>query len=147
MQYFLIFLAFLCGAVFPLQAGLNTQMTKYVEHPILTAFLSFFTGLIGIVVYAVITRIPLQTLTNCRNAPWYIWFAGILGAFYISTVIVLIPRLGFALTFGLIVAGQMTISLLFDHYGILHTPIREISMGRIIGALFLVVGVILIRKF
>lgn len=147
MQYFLIFLAFLCGAVFPLQAGLNTQMTKYVEHPILTAFLSFLTGLIGIILYAIITRIPLQALANCRNAPWYVWFAGILGAFYISTVIVLIPRLGFALTFGLIVAGQMAVSLLFDHYGILDTPIREISIGRIIGALFLVAGVILIRKF
>lgn len=147
MQYFLIFLAFLCGAVFPLQAGLNTQMTKYVEHPILTAFLSFLTGLIGIILYAVITRIPLQALANCRNAPWYVWFAGLLGAFYISTVIVLIPRLGFALTFGLIVTGQMAVSILFDHYGILDTSIREISFGRIIGALFLVAGVILIRKF
>jgi transporter family-2 protein len=147
MQYFLIFLAFLCGAVFPLQAGLNTQMTKYVEYPILTAFLSFLTGLIGIILYAVITRIPLQALANCRNAPWYVWFAGLLGAFYISTVIVLIPRLGFALTFGLIVTGQMAVSILFDHYGILDTSIREISFGRIIGALFLVAGVILIRKF
>jgi transporter family-2 protein len=84
---------------------------------------------------------------QAKNAPWYVWFAGLLGAFYISTVIVLIPRLGFALTFGLIVAGQMAISLLFDHYGILHTPIREISLGRIIGALLLIAGVLLIRRF
>ncbi|MEA5459664.1 DMT family transporter [Arcicella sp. LKC2W] len=147
MQYFLIFLAFLCGAVFPTQAALNTQMTKNVGHPVLAAFLSFFTGLIALFLYILIARIPLQSLSSARNVPWYVWFAGLLGAFYISTVIVLIPRLGFALTFGLIVAGQMAISLLFDHYGILHTPIREISIGRIIGALFLVAGVILIRKF
>ncbi len=147
MQYFLIFLAFLCGAVFPTQAALNSQMTKFVGHPVLAALLSFLTGLIGLFLYAVIAKLPLSSLAQAKNAPWYIWLAGLLGAFYISTVIVLIPRLGFALTFGLIVAGQMAISLLFDHYGILHTPIREISIGRIIGALLLVAGVILIRKF
>ena len=147
MQYFLIFLAFLCGAVFPTQAALNSQMTKFVGHPVLAALLSFLSGLIGLFLYALIARLPLSSLLQAKNAPWYVWFAGLLGAFYISTVIVLIPRLGFALTFGLIVAGQMAVSLLFDHYGILHTPIREISVGRIIGALLLIAGVILIRKF
>ncbi|MCU0470339.1 MAG: DMT family transporter [Arcicella sp.] len=147
MQYFLILLAFLCGAVFPTQAGLNAKMTKLVGHPVLAAFFSFLTGLIGLMVYALVARIPLNTLAECKNAPWYVWLAGLLGAFYVSTVIVLMPRLGFALTFGLIVAGQMCISILFDHYGILDTPVREISFGRIIGAVCLVVGVVLIRKF
>ncbi|MES2518791.1 MAG: DMT family transporter [Bacteroidota bacterium] len=147
MQYFLIFLAFLCGAVFPTQAGLNAQMSKSVGHPVLAAFLSFLTGLIGLFVYALIARIPLNLISECKNVPWYVWFAGLLGAFYVSTVIVLMPRLGFALTFGLIVAGQMTISILFDHYGILDTPVREMSLGRLIGALCLVIGVVLIRKF
>ena len=102
MQYFLIFLAFLCGAVFPTQAGLNTKMAKFVGHPVLSAFFSFLTGLIGLMIYAVIARIPLNLMSQCRNAPWYVWFAGLLGAFYVSMVIVLMPRLGIALTFGLI---------------------------------------------
>ena len=147
MQYFLIFLAFLCGAVFPTQAGLNTKMAKFVGHPVLAAFFSFLTGLIGLIIYAAIARIPLNLISQCRNAPWYVWFAGLLGAFYVSMVIVLMPRLGVALTFGLIVAGQMAISIMFDHYGILDAPIREISLGRLIGALFLVIGVVLIQKF
>jgi len=147
MQYFLIFLAFLCGAVFPTQAGLNAKMARLVGNPVLAALLSFATGLIALTVYAIVTRIPLSQFSQFKNAPWYVWLAGILGAFYISTVIVLMPRLGVALTFGLIVAGQMTVSLLLDHFGWLDAPVREISLGRIIGAFFLIIGVILIRKF
>jgi bacterial/archaeal transporter family-2 protein len=79
MQYFLIFLAFLCGAVFPTQAGLNTKMAKFVGHPVLAAFFSFLTGLIGLMIYAAIARIPLNLMSQCRNAPWYVWFAGLLG--------------------------------------------------------------------
>jgi len=147
MQYFLIFLAFLCGAVFPTQAGLNAKMARLVGNPVLAALLSFATGLIALTVYAIVTRIPLSQFSQFKNAPWYVWLAGILGAFYISTVIVLMPRLGVALTFGLIVAGQMTVSLLLDHFGWLDAPVREISLGRVIGAFFLIIGVILIRKF
>ncbi|MEA5140158.1 DMT family transporter [Arcicella rigui] len=147
MQYFFIFLAFLCGVVFPTQAGLNGKMTKLVESPILAAFLSFLTGLITLGIYAVVARIPLKQLTYAQNAPWYVWLAGVLGAFYVSTVVMLIPRLGVAFTFGLIVAGQMAISMVLDHFGLFDLPVKPISLGKIIGAILLIVAVILIRKF
>ena len=147
MQYFFIFLAFLCGVVFPTQAGLNGKMTKLVESPILAAFLSFLTGLITLGIYAVVVRIPLKQLTYAQNAPWYVWLAGVLGAFYVSTVVMLIPRLGVAFTFGLIVAGQMAISMVLDHFGLFDLPVKPISLGKIIGAILLIVAVILIRKF
>ncbi|WP_026997912.1 DMT family transporter [Flectobacillus major] len=147
MQYIFIFLAFLCGAVFPTQAAFNGKMSTIVGHPILAAILSFFTGFIALVIYAIIAQIPMNQFTAFRTAPWYVWLAGILGAFYVSTIIVLMPRLGVALTFGLVIAGQMTVSMLMDHFGLFNLPIREISAGRLIGAFFLLLGVILIRKF
>ena len=147
MQYFFIFLAFLCGVVFPIQAGLNGKMTKMVESPILAAFLSFLTGLITLGIYAIMARIPFKQLTYAQNAPWYVWLAGVLGAFYVSTVVILIPRLGVAFTFGLIVAGQMAISMILDHFGLFDLPVKPISIGKIIGAILLIIAVVLIRKF
>jgi transporter family-2 protein len=41
----------------------------------------------------------------------------------------------------------MAIAILFDHYGWIGTTIREISLGKIAGAVLLIVGVFLIRKF
>ncbi|MDI9868322.1 DMT family transporter [Flectobacillus roseus] len=146
-QFIFIFLAFLCGAVFPTQAAFNGKMAAIVGHPILAAILSFITGLIALIVYAIVAQIPMQQFTAFRTAPWYVWLAGILGAFYVSTIVVLMPRLGVALTFGLVIAGQMTISILMDHFGLFNLPVREISAGRLLGALLLLAGVVLIRKF
>jgi len=70
-----------------------------------------------------------------------------LGAVYVSSVVVLVPKLGVALAFSLIIAGQMIMAIIFDHFGWLGLAIKEISPGKIIGVLLLVAGVVLIRKF
>ena len=59
----------------------------------------------------------------------------------------LLPRLGVVLSFSLVLAGQMFAAILFDQYGFLGLAVREISPGKIIGAVLLIAGVILIRKY
>jgi transporter family-2 protein len=57
----------------------------------------------------------------------------------------LIPRLGAAIVIGLIVAGQMIGSLVFDHFGLLGVPVHSMSVSRLLGAMLLILGVVLIR--
>jgi bacterial/archaeal transporter family-2 protein len=45
----------------------------------------------------------------------------------------------------LLVAGQMLASLAFDHYGMLGLAQRPADVTRIIGAVLLVAGVVMIR--
>jgi transporter family-2 protein len=85
-------------------------------------------------------------LTVREVSPW-VWTAGLLGAFYVAVVIILAPKLGTALTFSLIVAGQMIISLIFDHYGLLGLSIKQINWQRFLGVVCLILGVLLIRKY
>jgi bacterial/archaeal transporter family-2 protein len=59
----------------------------------------------------------------------------------------LVPRLGVALMFSLIIAGQMLITLSFDHYGILGVPVKAINLPRLMGVLLIIAGVILIRRY
>jgi transporter family-2 protein len=47
----------------------------------------------------------------------------------------------------LLIAGQMAVSLVMDHYGLLGVAPQPISLWRILGAVLLFVGVVLIRKF
>jgi bacterial/archaeal transporter family-2 protein len=140
-----VLLALLCGAVFPVQAGLNGKMTQLVGNPILTSLLSVFVGFVSILVYVISTRIPLHSVSAATAAPWYYWLAGMLGAFYVSSVIVIVPRLGFTLTFGLIITGQILVSLLFDYFGILDVPVKEISIRKIAGVALLILALVLIR--
>ncbi|TDU34329.1 transporter family-2 protein [Gelidibacter sediminis] len=146
-QLLYIILAVLAGSVLPLQAGLNVQLGKSVHQPIFAAFASFLIGTIGLLIYLFILKFDFSTIVQTKTVSPVVWIAGLLGAFYVAAVIILAPKLGTALTFVLVVAGQMTVSLVLDHYGLLGLPVKQINWQRLLGVAFLVVGVLLIRKF
>ena len=51
-----------------------------------------------------------------------------------------------ALTFTLAVSGQIFASLVIDHYGLLGSATRTITLEKIAGAILIVTGLILIKK-
>lgn len=146
-QIIMLLTALIAGAVLPLQAGLNVQLGKAVHQPIFAAFASFLIGTIALFLYLLILKFDFSTMSEAKTVSPVVWLAGILGAFYVAVVILLAPKLGVALTFVLIVAGQMAVSLILDHYGLLGMPIKKINFPRIIGLVCLIIGVLLIRKF
>ena len=145
--YFYLLLALVAGAMMPTQAAINNKMSTVVGSPILAAFISFLVGTIGLLVYALATGAPLGDIASAKEAPPTAWLGGIIGAFFVASSIVLVPRLGVALTFSLIVAGQMLITLALDHFGYLGLEQRPVSIPRLLGILLITGGVILIRKF
>ena len=146
-QLFFILLAIIAGAVLPLQAGLNVQLGKSVHQPIFAAFASFLIGTVGLLIYLFILKFDFSSIAQTKTVSPVVWIAGILGAFYVAAVIILAPKLGTALTFVLVVAGQMIVSLVLDHYGLLGLPVKQINWQRLLGVAFLVAGVLLIRRF
>ncbi len=118
---------------------------RVLKSTVSASIVSFVVGLIALIVYAFITRMPFGNLREGLTLPWYYWMGGILGAVYVYGLIVLTPRLGVALTFGLTVAAQMTFSLVMDHYGWLDVPVSPISWYRVLGVLMIITGVVLIR--
>jgi len=146
-QLIYILFAILAGAVLPLQAGLNVQLGKSVQQPIFAAFASFLIGTIGLFIYLLIIKFDFTSIPQTKNASFWVWTAGILGAFYVAAVIVLAPKLGTALTFSLVVAGQMIISIIFDNYGFFGLPVKQINWQRLLGVAFLITGVLLIRRY
>ncbi|HMU33800.1 MAG: DMT family transporter [Acidobacteria bacterium] len=145
--YFLIVLALLAGAVLPTQTALNNKLAVTVDNPILAALLSFIVGTITIAIYSVATGVPLGNIAAAKNAPPTAWLGGVLGAFFVASTVILLPRLGVAMTFGLVVAGQMLITLFYDHFGLLGLDVKPMNFGRVIGVLLVIGGVILIRRF
>jgi transporter family-2 protein len=143
----LITVVMLAGAVLPIQAGFNIQIGKAVQQPIFAAFASFLIGTVALLIYLLLLKFNFSTISATKSVSPIAWTAGILGAFYVASIIIIAPKLGPALTFSLVVAGQMVISLILDHYGLLGFPIKTINWQRVLGVVFLVAGVLLIRKF
>ena len=132
----------------PTQAATNNKMAVFLnDSPILAAFISFFVGTVALFIYAIASGASLGDLALAKNATPIAWIGGLLGAFFVTATVTLVPRLGVAMTFSLIIAGQMIVTLVIDHFGLLGVPTKEISLARIGGILLITAGVVLIRKF
>jgi len=146
-NYFFIILAVLAGMMMPTQAAVNNKLAGAVGSPVLAAFISFLVGTIALFLYITASGIPLGNLFSAKDASIVAWTGGLLGAFFVAATVTLVPRLGVALTFSLLIAGQMLVTLVIDHFGLLGVPVKEANLPRLLGVTFITIGVILIRKF
>jgi transporter family-2 protein len=130
----------------PFQGTINGRLGKSIESPAYASFISFVIGTVALLIFSVVTQ-PSLKWNSLRTAHPFEWAGGLLGAFYVLVVVLMLPRLGAALTFSLIVAGQIVISVWLDHIGFLGAVPHSINLPRILGVLLIIGGVILVRKF
>ncbi|SER04107.1 transporter family-2 protein [Neolewinella agarilytica] len=148
MQQVLFFLlAIFAGVMLPIQAGLNSEIGKAVKSPVYGTLISFLVGTLGLLLYMVLTRANWADIKGGFQLPWFYWIGGLLGAVYVAAIIILTPRLGVALTFGITVAAQMIFGVLMDHYGWLGVPEHPINWMRVIGVTMIIGGVALVRAY
>jgi transporter family-2 protein len=142
-----LLLALIAGVTVPVQGALNNRLAGTLENPILAALVSFIVGTSALAVYVVASGTPVGNLSLIRGAPVMSWTGGLFGAFFVTSTVLLIPRLGVAMTFGLVVAGQMLMSLVFDNFGLLGVEVKPVNVPRVLGAILVIAGVALIRRF
>lgn len=147
MRYILMFSTLFIGALLPVQAVLNTKLGKQTGGPLISSTLSFLVGLIGLlIINLVVNYSAVSSMKLLSVSPWYLWIGGLLGAIYVTCVIFVNQQQGVALTFALVVAGQIFISLLIDHFGLLGSFVRPITIPKIIGALLIIAGLVLVKR-
>ena len=147
MKYILRFVTLIVGALMPVQAILNTRLGKQTGGPLMGSLMSFGVGLICLFILNLATNYTaVAQLKPSGTSPWYIWLGGILGAIFVGYITYVNQRLGMALTFTLAVSGQIFASLVIDHYGLLGSATRTITLEKIAGAILIVTGLILIKK-
>lgn len=140
-------ITFFVGAIIPVQAILNAKLGRQTGGALMGSLLSFATGFICLLILNLL--INSQAVLHLKPAttyPWYIWLGGLIGAVFVGYITWINQQQGVALTFALVVSGQICISLLIDHFGLFGSAIRTITLEKIIGAVFIVAGIILIKK-
>lgn len=134
------------GAATALQAPTNAKLMGAVGSPVNAAFVSFAVGTAALGVLAVALQ-GRPDLAAARALPWYAWVGGLYGAVFVVAAAWSVPRLGVAATIILMVAGQLLLSLVLDHFGAMGMPRQPISWGRLAGIGLVVAGVLMVRKF
>lgn len=146
MKYLVFILPALAGITITTQAGVNSQLRVAVNNPVVAAFISFLTGTIILGAYIVATRQTVPGFSELRNIELYKYAGGLLGAFFVTVIILTVPKIGSANVFALVIAGQLFMALLYDHLGLFGFPQSDISVTKIVGVVLLVGGAYLINK-
>jgi len=133
------------GLSVSLQQALNARLRAELGSPWWAGLVSFLGGTLVMLTVAVATGETLPSGTTLTRTSWASWTGGFFGAVFVGVAILMVPRLGAAAVVALVVVGQMLGSLAFDHFGVLGIPQHSISPVRLLGAVFLIVGVLLVR--
>jgi len=144
--YFLLPLSVLIGFSFASQAGVNAQLRTALSNPVQAAFISFLIGTIILGVIALVQGDTWFKPNTLALIPWWAWLGGVFGAFNIALSVFLAPKLGAMVLAISIVVGQIVASLFLDQNGWLGYPKIDITMNRLIGAVFVVIGLVLVVK-
>jgi transporter family-2 protein len=146
MGLFWSLLGIVSGAFIAIQAPINSQLARGLGLPVAAAAFSFLSGAIVLgIATLLVTRTQEISLDWKAPAPWLFVAGGVLGGSYVTISTLLIPRIGAAALMALIVAGQLLAGMLTDRIGFLGMAVREISLGRVAGAILLMAGAVLIR--
>jgi transporter family-2 protein len=134
------------GALIAVQAPINAQLAEILGLRIAATAVSFVSG--GILMLALtFATAGIEGVTIDWRAPpyWLLVTGGLLGAGYVTSVILLTPKLGIATTMSFVVAGQLLAGLMLDRLGLFGLAVHEISFGRVAGAVLLLAGALLVR--
>jgi len=132
------------GSLIALQAPINSGLGK-VTGTMPAAAISFMVGtllLIGIVIVSG----EIGNLGKAADVKWYYLIGGILGAAYVTTVLLTVRTLGAGGVTAATVAGQLTMSVVIDRLGFLGLEETPITLTRVIGVLLLFAGTVLVIR-
>ena len=146
MKYIFYILPALAGLTITTQAGVNSQLRFAVNNPWVAAFISFLTGTLFLGLIIVATKQPVPSFSELKSIELYKYTGGLLGAFFVTVIIFSVPRIGSANVFALVIASQLFMALLFDHWGAFGFPPSPVSWVKLSGIVLLIIGAYLVVK-
>jgi len=140
-----VLLVLTAGGLIALQAPTNAMLARAGGSPVLAALISFAVGTMGLLLTWLATGNRPGSSAFAR-LPWYAWLGGLYGATFVAVTAYAAPRIGLASLITIGIAGQIAMALWLDNFGALGLPREPINAGRILGALLVIGGVVLVRR-
>jgi len=133
------------GGCIALQTAANGALKHQLGDARYAAFLSICGTMLTAVLLMLAARPALPSMASMRSAPWWMWIGGPLGALFVLAGATLTPRVGAATFITAVIAGQVFVSLLVDHFGLMNVQPQGLTVSRLAGGLLVVGGVLLVR--
>ncbi|MCW2992250.1 MAG: hypothetical protein JWM73_2844 [Solirubrobacterales bacterium] len=133
------------GGLVALQAPINSHLGKKIGT-YQGALVSFAVGTLLLTTIVLVAGGGIGKVADARHVSWYYLLGGVLGAAYVSVVLVTVRTLGAGGATAATIAGQLTMAVVIDQLGILGIPKHPITVARLLGIGLLAAGVYLIIR-
>lgn len=133
------------GGAVAAQGPVNAELAKHVGSAVNASFTSFLVGTLFLLLVLLFMRTTVPAPTSMAAAPWWAWSGGFYGAFLVTLSVIAIPKVGVAPWIGALIAGQLAMSLVYDHTGAFNQVVRSITWERTAGVALLLLGAWLIQ--
>ena len=133
------------GGLVALQAPINSTLGKSVGT-FAAASVSFGIGLSVLVAITLLAGGGFGDVSNAGDLRWYYLTGGLLGAAYVTTVLLTVRDLGAGGVTAATIAGQLTMSVLIDRAGLLGLEARGLTLQRLLGIGLLAAGTVLVVR-
>jgi bacterial/archaeal transporter family-2 protein len=133
------------GGLIALQAPINSGLGKKIGT-FQAAAVSFTIGTLLLVAIVFAASGGVGRVGEARALPWYYLTGGVLGAAYVTTVLVTVRSLGAGGVVAATIAGQLTMAVVVDQLGILGVARQPITALKLVGVVLLGVGTYLVIR-
>jgi transporter family-2 protein len=133
------------GGLVALQAPINSMLGRAIGTW-QAAFFSFSIGTLALALIAALAKGGLGQIADARHLTWYYLTGGLLGAAYITSVLVTVRTLGAGGVVAATIAGQLAISVVVDHFGLLGVARQPVDAAKVIGVALLAAGTYLVVR-
>ena len=145
IKAFLMFTMVIAGGLAASQAAINAQLSAHLSSPIQASFISFCVGALALGLLLIASKQGLPSLHSFERMPPHYLVGGLCGGVFITCAIFLVPRIGVVNVLFLGLAGQMIVSIAIDSIGLFGIKRQSLGFLKILGLLFILVGVICLK--
>ena len=133
------------GGLVAMQAPINSTLGRTVGT-FAAASVSFAIGLLVLIAITLVLGGGFGRVGEAGELRWYYLTGGLLGAAYVTTVLVSVRTLGAGGVTAATIAGQLTMSVFIDRSGLLGLDERGLTLQRLLGIALLAAGTFLIVR-
>ena len=105
---------------------------------------NFVVGAVAMALVLLVARGP--SLDEWQRVPPYLFLAGVAGILIIGSIAFTVARVGVLAGSMLLVTAQLTGGTIIDHFGWMGGSVREITLSKLLGIMFLVLGARLVLR-
>lgn len=142
-KFFLLLLIFLSGVLVAVQPSVNARLAQKIGL-VESSTISFLVGTLVLILLALV--FGQGSFRGLSQASWWELTGGLMGALFVFSVILVVPRLGTGSVMAVAIAGQLLTALLLDQFQLFGFQAIPLTFSRIAGAVLMLLGTWLIVR-